>query len=377
MRVAMDATPLLATRTGIGAFVDGAMGALARRDDVDLTAYCLSARGWRSLPGAVPPGVPTTARPLPAGLATRAWRRGIRPPAQWVCGPAQVVHGTNFVVPPVRGPATVVTVHDLTAVRFPDLCTPATRRYPDLVRRSVDEGAWVHTPSRFVAAEVVELLGVPAERVRAVAHGLPALADPAPPGPAGAGPYVLAVGTVEPRKGFPSLVAAFDRVADRLPELRLVIIGPRGWGAVDLDRARDESRYPERVVWLGFVDDARRSQLLRDATVFAFPSVYEGFGLPPLEAMASGTPVVATAAGSLPEVLGDAARLVPPGDVEALAEAIVELAAPTEEAAAARAALIEAGRRHVATRSWDDCAAGLVALYADALAALGVTGGGR
>ena len=371
MRVALDATPLLATRTGVGAFVEGALSGLARRSDLELSAYCVSTRGWRRLSGVLPPGVAGRARPVPAAVAVRAWRRSSFPRARWVTGPADVVHGTNFVVPPDRGVATVVTVHDLTAVRFPELCTPPSLRYPGLVRRAVDRGAWVHTPSEFVAREVVELLGVPADRVRAVHHGLPALPEPAPGQSTVSVPYVLAIGAVEPRKGFPTLVEAFDIVADALPDLHLVIAGPPGWGGGAFERARDDSRHADRVVWLGFVDDARRSALLRDATVFAFPSVYEGFGLPPLEAMASGTPVVATAAGSLPEVLRDAARFVPPGDVEALAAALVELAAATEDGAEARRLLVDAGRRRVADLSWDACAAGLAGLYHDAAAAAG------
>ncbi len=142
---------------------------------------------------------------------------------------------------------------------------------------------------------------------------------------AGADRYLLAVGTVEPRKDLPLLVDAFDLLesgSSGEPGLRLVIAGPDGWGADALTSAIARSPVRDRIVRLGWVSDDQRVALLRGAAAMVFPSVYEGFGLPPLDAMATGTPVVATAAGAVPEVVGDAAVLVPPGDADALAEAI-------------------------------------------------------
>lgn len=363
MKVLVDATPLLGAVTGIGNFVSGVLDGLSARPGVDVATYGLSLRGWRGLRDRVPAALPVRARPLPAGALLRMWSRVPLPPAELLFGAGDVVHGTNFVVPPVRHGAAVVTVHDLTAVRYPELCTPTSLRYPALIRAAVNRGAWIHTPSQFVADEVVELLGAPADRVRAVLSGVPALA------PSGAAtpldhPYVLAVGTIEPRKGFPTLVEAFEAVADSHPDLRLVIVGPQGWDQAALDAARDRSRHGDRVLWLGYVDDARRTALLAGATVFAFPSIYEGFGFPPLEAMQAGVPVVAAAAGSLPEVLGDAALLVPPRDVDALAAALTRAVEDT----ATREQLVAAGRRRVADFDWRRTADGIVELYEAACA---------
>jgi glycosyltransferase involved in cell wall biosynthesis len=343
LRVAFDATPRLRTPTGVGAFVAGAAGALARRTDVELREYVLSRHGRP---------------PLPARALLPIWERVDLPPVEWWTGPVDVVHGTNFVVPPARRADRVITVHDLTPLRFPELASPTTRRFPSLVRRAVQRGALVHTPSAFVAAEVVDLLGVDADRVTAVHHGVPPVA-PAAELPSVPRPYVLALGTVEPRKDLPSLVRAFDALAAAHPDLHLVVAGPDGWGAEALAAAVDAAHHRGRIRRLPWVGDAERAALLRHAAAFAYPSRYEGFGFPPLEAMAVDVPVVATTVGAVPEVAGDGALLVPPGDVDALADALARVLTDDE----VRTAVVERGRRRVAAFSWERCADGLARLY--------------
>jgi glycosyltransferase involved in cell wall biosynthesis len=359
VRIALDATPLLGAPTGVGAFVGGALEGLSRRDDVSLSAYALSFRGGRGLPAALPGGVRPLTRPMAAGPLLWCWRRAPWPPATWWTGDADVVHGTNFTVPPTRrGRGAVVTVHDLTPLRYPHLASGATRHFPRLVRRAVERGAWVHTPSRFVAGEVVEHLDADPDLVRAVHHGVPPVPEASGPAPVH-GRYVLALGTVEPRKGLPALVRAFDAVAGEHEGVRLVVAGPDGWGVRPFEEAVLAAKHADRIVRLGWVDGAHRAALLRGAAVYAYPSLYEGFGFPPLEAMACGVPVVATRAGSLPEVLGDAALLAPPGDAAAMAEAL-DRALGDEPL---RADLAARGRRHAAGFTWDACAAGLADLY--------------
>ncbi|MEL7207965.1 MAG: glycosyltransferase family 1 protein, partial [Actinomycetota bacterium] len=160
-------------------------------------------------------------------------------------------------------------------------------------------------------------------------------------------------------KDLPGRVAAFDLVADRDDGVRLVIAGPDGWGGPGFDDALGRARHRDRIERTGWVDDDRRASLLRDATVLAYPSRYEGFGLPPLEAMAVGTPVVATDAGALPEVLGDAADLVPVGDVEALAAALGRVLDDDRHRAASAARGLERVRGY----SWAACIDGIVDLY--------------
>jgi glycosyltransferase involved in cell wall biosynthesis len=315
---------------------------------------------------------------MPARPLQWSWRHGVRVPVEWFTGRHDVVHGSNFVVPPTAHAARVVTVHDLTVVLFPELCDAPTLGFPALVRRAAAEGAWVHTPSQFVADEVVAELGVDAERVRAVHHGVPALASGEAAGaagvadagtlpdlPPGCGRYVLAVGTVEPRKDYPSLVAAFEAVAAADSETALLIVGADGWGAARLSAAIGASPVRDRIVRAGYLSPLALASALRHAAVLAYPSRYEGFGFPPLQAMAVGVPVVAAAAGAVPEVVGDAAVVVPPGDVDSLAEAIRRVLAGGTEVDG----LIARGHARAASFTWSACAEGLSALYRDAASA--------
>lgn len=307
---------------------------------------------------------------MPARPVRMAWLRLGGPPVEWFLGSADVVHGTNFVVPPTAAAARVVTVHDLTPVKYPELCDPTSLVFRDFVQRAVQRGAWVHTHSQFVADEVVDVFNADPARVRAIWSGLPDLGAGAPPGssngwctlPDGVRRYVLAIGTVEPRKDFPGLVRAFDRVAAQRPDLALVIIGSEGWGSSALDEALLSIRHRDRVVRLGYVPDAELAAWLRAAAVLAYPSRYEGFGYPPLLAMSLGVPVVSTVAGSIPEVVGDAAALVPPDDVDALAGALAAVLDDDTVAARFRAA----GRERVRLFTWERCANQMADLYATA-----------
>ena len=364
--MAVDATPLLGHRTGVGAFVAGVLPVLAADAGLAVSAYALSGRGGRRLAAHLPAGVRAagSGRALPAGPLLAAWSRFDRPAGRWWTGSAvDVVHGTNFVTPPSSPAAEVVTVHDLTPFHHPEWASPATRCFPAVLRRAVARGAHVHTPSAFVAAEVVDLLGVEPGRVHAVAHGVPSTPSASGPSPV-RGRYVLALGTVEPRKDLPTLVRAFDGLAAGQPDLRLVLAGPPGWGEGALAAAVGRAAHADRIVRPGWVDPVDAAALLAGAAVLAFPSLYEGFGFPPLQAMAVGVPVVATRVGALPEVLGDGAHLVPPSDADALAEAMALVLSDDD----VRAALVARGTLQASTYSWSACATGLASVYAAASA---------
>jgi glycosyltransferase involved in cell wall biosynthesis len=297
----------------------------------------------------------------------KLWRRFDGPRIERWTGPVDVVHGPNYVVPPARA-ARVVSIHDLTFLHHPEFCTRHVLEYPGLLRRALRTGAWVHTASDFVRDEVVELLGADPGRVVTVPLGVTAAraADPAAGRAlAGGDRFVLALGTVEPRKNLPGLVAAFDELAATDPELRLVLAGPDGWGADQLAAALAASPHRDRVVRLGFVTEDDRGALLAGAAAVAVPSFYEGFGLSAAEAMLAGAPVVASDAGSHREVIGDAGLLVPAGDPIALAAALARVL--DDEALAAD--LRRRGPARAGALTWDRTADGLVELYRKASAA--------
>ncbi len=361
LRVAVDGTSLLGRRTGVGHATAGLVEALADRPELELVTFAVTWRGRDGLVGLVPTGTRSATARFPARLARALWLRANSPMVERWTGPVDVVHAANFVAPPARVPV-VTTIHDLTFARYPEMCTADVRRYPRLIRRALDRGATVHVVSDFVAAEVREEFALPSERVVRVYPGLRASgggnAD-AGRRLTGADRYVLALGTVEPRKNLPTLVRAFDVAADASSDLRLVVAGPDGWDQDALLAACAAARHGSRIRRMSYLSETDRRDLLAGAAVFAYPSLYEGFGHPPLEAMAADIPVVAARAGALPEVLGDAAVLVDPRDHEQLAQG---LAAVLDDADL-RTKLLERGRDRVARFSWDRAGEELSRLY--------------
>ncbi|MDP1819871.1 MAG: glycosyltransferase family 1 protein [Acidimicrobiales bacterium] len=365
-RVAVDATSLYDVRTGIGRFTEELLRAVGLRSDLEVLAFAVTLRGRGDLATLVPPGVGTTRRwPMAARPLRTLWRRADHPRIERWTGDIDLVHGSNFVAPPSRR-ARVATVHDLTFLHHPELCTPDVLEYEGLVRRQLRTGAWVHTPSRFVRDEVVHLLGADPARVVAVPLGVTPGASPRPSRGrdlAGGDRYVLAVGTVEPRKDLPTLVSAFDALATDHPDLRLVLAGPEGWGTRALDDAVARAGHATRIVRLGFVSEADRGGLVAGAAAVAVPSRYEGFGLSAAEAMAAGTPVVASDAGSHPEVVGEAGLLVPPGDPDAMGAALHRVLSDPVLADTLR----QRGRERAAQLTWTATADGIVDLWRRAI----------
>lgn len=371
LHVALDVTALLDPPTGVGVVVRELLDGLIERPDVVVTAFAVSWRGRERLEEVAGWGIDLGTRPFPARLARAAWLRGDRPGLGWFAPAAQLVHGPNHVVPPGGGAAEVVTVHDLTAVRYPELCTADVLQWPPLLERALGRGAWIHTVSESVAEEVRAAFPQAAERVVAVPNGIRRPGDPTERSDAAVGRhlagtdrYVLALSTVEPRKDLPTLVAAFDELAADDPDLRLVIAGPDGWGVEALTAARDRARHRRRIVRLGWVGRDTRLGLMRGASAVAYPSLYEGFGLVPLEALAAGTPVVASDIAVHRETVGDAALLVPPGDAGALAGALRSVLDDEHLAAS----LVDRAQPRIDRYDWARTVDGVVDLYRRAVA---------
>ncbi|HEX9342365.1 MAG TPA: glycosyltransferase family 1 protein [Actinomycetota bacterium] len=308
---------------------------------------------------------------LPGRVLTRTWVEARQPRLPlWLLRQLDLVHATSAAVPPARGKPLVATVHDVAFRRFPDAYPASGRHFHERAARIVaDEAARVLVPSAATARDLTEFYGVEAERITVTPLG--AEPPPAPdPGKARGlldrlgvrGPFLLAVGTLEPRKNLLRLVAAFAEAAAELPEHHLVVAGPAGWGA----SLRPEA-VPPRVALAGPVDEATLHGLYDAADLLAYPSTYEGFGLPVVEAMLHGTPVLTSDRSSLPEVAGDAALLVDPTDEHAIAKGLVELTADR----ALRDRLIAAGRARAARFTWEATAAATWAAYQEVLRAHG------
>ena len=263
----------------------------------------------------------------PARLVRELWLRSDHPDVRLLAGSVDVVHGPNYVVPPGGPAAEVVTVSDLSAIHFPEMCSPDVLQWPPLLRRALRRGrVGPHDqPRRRRRGPVSSIRRRPTgwspSRSPWTDHchrGRP---------PAAAGVVTSRAGTATSCRSAlrsharicPASCGRSTQVAADDADVRLVLVGPDGIGAAELDAAIDRTHHRDRIVRVGWVDDDSRLALLRGATVVAYPSRYEGFGLVPLEAIAAGTPVVATATGAIPEVLGDGGLLVAPGDVDALA----------------------------------------------------------
>lgn len=338
---------------GSGTYIVELLRALRRRDlrVRPVTAWhprrALSDRG---LDGAV-------RAPLPRVALYEAWNRLGAPRVEHLGRSApDVVHATTWAVPATRTPL-VVTVHDLAFLRDPGHFTPRGNAY---FRRSLDRvrdfADAVVVPSRQTRDECVDV-GIEASRIHVVPHGVRS------PRPTDAevtafrqrhdlpGRFVLWCGTREPRKNLRTLLAAYASAADDL-EAELVLVGPDGWGDLDLPPGDVAG-----VRWLGRLDDADLRCAYDAAHVFAFPSIREGFGMPVLEAMAHGTPVVTSAGSPMADIAGDAALLVDPADPDDLAAALVRASGPAHEA------LAQASLRRAALFSWDAAAGATNEVY--------------
>jgi glycosyltransferase involved in cell wall biosynthesis len=289
MKVGIDVSPLLQTRAGTARHVRGLLGALHGREGLELELLSFGSTGRAS-------SVARDALWYPLGLRRRA--RGL-----------DVLHCTTFRGPAAASVPVVLTVHDLAVLRAPEAFPRWHRLYGRAGLRRVLEGVdAVVAVSAFTKDEVVNLVGIPADRIRVVPNGVDAVFRPATPSDTvSQGEYVLAVSTLEPRKNLARAVEAA-----RLAGVELRVVGARGWGGVEVPG------------WVGEVPDVELAALYRGARCLLYPSLYEGFGVPVLEAMACGTPVVTSRGTAMEEVAGGAAVLVDPLDSHAVAAGIEE-----------------------------------------------------
>ena len=365
MKICVDIQSAVAQRAGVGRYTRTLvehLGEFAGPDD-DLRLFYFDFRR-HGLDFSCNGAHPTPVRWIPGTYVQQAWKRLHWPAFDRFSGPADLFHFPNFILPPLSRGKTVVTIHDMSFVRHPEFAEAKNLAYlTSAIHDTACRADAIVTDSTFSKSEIVDILKVDPAKVFAVPLGISG--DYTRPTPeviarvrSGLGlerPYLLTVGTVEPRKNLPFLIEVFERL-DRF-DGDLVIAGMPGWkvGPI-LDRMKNSPKRA-RIRYLNFIPDGTLSALYAGAEVFAITSFYEGFGFPPLEAMACGTPVVSSTGGSLAEVLGDAAVLIPGFNTD---EWVTTVAALLDDAPRrtelARLGVAQAARftwRETARRTWD------------------------
>ena len=377
MRVLLDYRPALRERTGVGEYVHQLAKELARLSSSDGASSPAAPRP-RGTGGSAGPdvvvfssswkdrlrdsdagtlgSVGTIDLRWPVGLLNLSWHRFGWPPVELLAGSRfDIVHSPHPLVLPSRYAAQVVTIHDLDFLVNPDRVLAEVRRdYSRLARAHAHRADRIIVPSAYTAGQVRLRLDVPADRISVCPEGVPDwTAHPAGPPSGRQKGYILFLGTLEPRKNVGGLLSAYRRLLDLNPGApRLVLAGKAPPEAAPLLAALATAPLAGRVDHLGYVRPDARQALYEEAGVLVMPSFDEGFGLPVVEALSLGVPVVASNRGALPEVLGDAGLLVDPDDPESIATAVARVL--SEPALAA--SLSARGRERARSFSWHRCA---------------------
>jgi glycosyltransferase involved in cell wall biosynthesis len=368
LRIAIDIRPALRCGTGVGTFVEQLVLALDSLDGGHRLALFTSSSRHRWPADRLGALLRSEIhdRHWPVRLLNLLWNRLGRPRIERFVGPVDIAHSPTPLLLPSRG-ARVVTLHDLYFLRRPEQTRAEVRRdYAPLVRRQVVAADAVVAVSEATKADAVELLGLPPERISVCGEDAAPLFDQPPTAEelawsegVTAGPFILFVGTVEPRKNLPALLRAYGMLQAAHPELRLVIAGGRGWRIEEFESALRALPAPEHVIITGYLPQRRLRALYHRALALVMPSHCEGFGLPLVEAMACGCPLVVARNSSMPEVAGEAALYWKGSDDEELAELLEKVL----EDSGLRDDLISKGGERRKHFSWRRSAGVVLGLY--------------
>jgi glycosyltransferase involved in cell wall biosynthesis len=380
VRIGIDARPaVFPQKTGVGYYTWHLLRLLPAVDPSDtFVAWYLNAAGLTGGPRGLlrdlaAPNLIEKATPIPATWFERLSERFALPRVEWFAT-FDVLFAPNFVPPPTRARRLVVTVHDLAFKRLPRTAPHGTASWLGRLDRALERAARVIAVSESTRRDLLELSDVDPAKVVVIPLGVdPTVFRPSDPGAVSAvrarfglsGPYLLSLGGIEPRKNLPNLLGAFSRLSSGMP---LVIAGsgvewnPEGANLLveSLQKLPEDVR--SRIVRTGYVSEPDKVALMGGAEAFVYPSLYEGFGLPVLEAMACGTPVVTSNLSSLPEVVGDAAILVDPVDPSSIADGIDRVLGDPD----VRTRLVRAGRERAEGFTWEKTAAATSKVLHDA-----------
>jgi glycosyltransferase involved in cell wall biosynthesis len=373
VRVAIDYTPAIRQTAGIGRYTRGLVEALAELDREN--QYVLFCAGDTPTRTAWPPNFLVRRSAIPSRWLAAGWNKiGLPLPAEVLTGNCDLFHSPDFVLPPLRKARGIVTVHDLSFMRLPQCADPGLRAYLEkAVPKAVATAHRILADSWNTRNDLIDLLQVHPAKVSvvngAVDKTFAPVVDPERLDQVRSQyhlyqRFVISVGTLEPRKNYPRLISAYARLHrdTGLPH-QLVIVGKPGWLYDDVyERVRAEGM-AEHVRFLGFVPDCDLAALYTMADLMVFPSLYEGFGIPPLEAMACGTPVLSSNNSSLPESVGSAALTVNAEDTGAIADAMAQVLGNS----GLRTQLIELGRLRAGQFTWHAAARSLLTAYRQAL----------
>lgn len=372
VRVGIDFTAAVQQQAGIGRYTRELVRALAKLDDENEYVLLQANRGAQEAAGSWPPNFQVRSIPLTDHWLTILWQRLRLPiPVEMCTGCVNVFHSPDFVLPPVWRARTVLTVHDLSFLITPETSDPKLREYlARAVPYAVARADHVLADSQSTKRDLVTHLNTDPAWITVVYPGVDPRFRPLEESAADdvrrryklTRPFVLSVGTLQPRKNYPALIRAFaclDDLGFRTSGVELVVAGGKGWLYEEIFQTVERLGVGDRVRFLGFVCDEDLPALYNAAEVLAMPSLYEGFGLPVLEALACGTPVVTSDVSSLPEVAGDAALLVSPDDVEGLSQALGRLL--TDDAL--RTILRERGLTQARRFTWQQAAETVLDVY--------------
>jgi glycosyltransferase involved in cell wall biosynthesis len=367
VRIVIDYRPALRARTGVGEHIHQVTRALAETGADEITVFSSS---WKDrAPASLAdelPGVRIIDRRVPVGALNLAWHRLRWPPIEALAaGEYDVAHSPHPLLLPSRSAAQVVTIHDLHFLSHPERTSAEIRRdYATLVRAHAARADRILVVSRFVSGEVQRVLGVPAERIAVCPNGAPQWKGP--PATDNAGGYLLFVGTIEPRKNVGCLLDAYARLRARHAHVpRLVLAGRADPDATALLAPIHQAPLAGHVEYRGYVAESEREAIYKGAQALVMPSLDEGFGIPALEAMSAGVPVVVSNRGALPEVVGDAGLLFDPEDTESVIAALERIITDPQ----LRATCARRGLDRARQFTWTQTARDVRRAYEDALLA--------